>query len=146
MDGMNGTDWAELQAEQQAERDARDAARMRHEARRHTYATLYLGRAWRVEANLDAEYGAEWTLNEASQLADENATLTAQPPMTDQQTTDALLALTARIGSLKSDLAAAQYEMRLAQAERDRMSIALNRAERAIDDLQDQLAAQAVAK
>jgi len=71
---MNG----ELQAELQAERDARDAARMRHDARRHTYAVLYLGRAWRVEANLDAEYGAEWTLNEASMLADENATLTAQ--------------------------------------------------------------------
>jgi len=71
---MNG----ELQAELQAERDARDAARMRHEARRHTYAVLYLGREWRVEANLDAEYGAEWTLNEASMLADENATLTAQ--------------------------------------------------------------------
>lgn len=66
--------------------------------------------------------------------------------MTDQQVTDALMALHAQIGRLKSDLAAAQYEMRLAQAERDRMSIALNRAERAIDDLQDQLAAQAVAK
>lgn len=71
---MNG----ELQAELQAARDARDAARMRHEARRHTYAVHYPSRAFRIEANWDAEYGAEWTLNEASLLADENATLTAQ--------------------------------------------------------------------
>lgn len=62
--------------------------------------------------------------------------------MTDQQVTDALMALHAQIGRLKSDLERAQYEMHLARAERDRMSIALHDAQCTIADLQDQLAAQ----
>lgn len=53
-------------------------AALRAEARRHTYAVHYPSRAFRIEANWDAEYGAEWALSEAALLADENATLTAQ--------------------------------------------------------------------
>lgn len=63
--------------------------------------------------------------------------------MTDQQVTDALMALHAQIGRLKSDLAAAQARAAEARAERDRLSIALNRAHRAIDALEDRLAAVA---
>ena len=116
MDGMNGTEWAELQAERQAERDARDAARMRHEARRHTYAVLYLGRAWRVEANLDAEYGAEWTLNEASLLADENATLTAQLTHYDSMRTRHTLLQIAN-DDLRGECASLKRELEALRAE-----------------------------
>lgn len=116
MDHMNGTEWAELQAEQQAERDARDAARMRHEARRHTYAVLYLGRAWRVEANLDAEYGAEWTLNEAAMLADENATLTAQLTHYDSMRTRHTLLQIAN-DDLRGECASLKRELEALRAE-----------------------------
>lgn len=116
MDHMNGTDWAELQAEQQAERDARDAARMRHDARRHTYAVLYLGREWRVEANLDAEYGAEWTLNEASLLADENATLTAQLTHYDSMRTRHTLLQIAN-DDLRGECASLKRELEALRAE-----------------------------
>lgn len=127
MDGMNGTEWAALQAERQAERDARDAARMRHEARRHTYAVLYLGRAWRVEANLDAEYGAEWTLNEASMLADENATLTAQLTHYDSMRTRHTLLQIAN-DDLRGECASLKRELEALREERDTLAAKLDAA------------------
>ena len=75
MDHMNGTELNELLSEQRAARDAVDAAWMRRQSWQHR---TYLGRAWRVEDNHDAQYGAEWCISEAALLADENATLTAQ--------------------------------------------------------------------
>ena len=120
---MNG----ELQAEQQAERDARDAARMRHEARRHTYAVLYLGREWRVEANLDAEYGAEWMLNEAAMLADENATLTAQLTHYDSMRTRHTLLQIAN-DDLRGECASLKRELEALREERDTLAAKLDAA------------------
>lgn len=119
---MNGTNWAE-----QAERDARDAARMRHDARRHTYAVLYLGRAWRVEANLDAEYGAEWTLNEAALLADENATLTAQLTHYDSMRTRHTLLQIAN-DDLRGECASLKRELEALREERDTLAAKLDAA------------------
>ena len=108
---MNGTNWAE-----QAERDARDAARMRHEARRHTYAVHYPSRAFRIEANWDAEYGAEWALSEAALLADENATLTAQLTHYDSMRTRHTLLQIAN-DDLRGECASLKRELEALRAE-----------------------------
>src|SRR5690606_31092435 len=111
MDVMNGTNWAE-----QAERDARDATRMRHEARRHTYAVHYPSRAFRIEANWDAEYGAEWALSEAALLADENATLTAQLTHYDSMRTRHTLLQIAN-DDLRGECASLKRELEALRAE-----------------------------
>ena len=109
---MNG----ELQAELQAERDARDAARMRHDARWHTYAVHYPSRAFRIEANWDAEYGAEWALSEAALLADENATLTAQLTHYDSMRTRHTLLQIAN-DDLRGECASLKRELEALRAE-----------------------------
>lgn len=120
---MNG----ELQAELQAERDARDAARMRHDARRHTYAVHYPSRAFRIEANWDAEYGAEWALSEAALLADENATLTAQLTHYDSMRTRHTLLQIAN-DDLRGECASLKRELEALREERDTLAAKLDAA------------------
>ena len=119
---MNGTNWAE-----QAERDARDAARMRHDARRHTYAVHYPSRAFRIEANWDAEYGAEWALSEAALLADENATLTAQLTHYDNMRTRHALLQIAN-DDLRGECASLKRELEALREERDTLAAKLDAA------------------
>jgi len=76
----------------------------------------YPSRAFRIEANWDAEYGAEWALSEAALLADENATLTAQlanyATTKERLTTERILLDDARreIDALRAENAALREE------------------------------------
>ncbi len=124
MDHMNGTELNELLSEQRAARDAVDAAWMRRQSWQHR---TYLGRAWRVEDNHDAQYGAEWCISEAALLADENATLTAQLTHYDSMRTRHTLLQIAN-DDLRGECASLKRELEALREERDTLAAKLDAA------------------
>lgn len=124
MDHMNGTELNELLSEQRAARDAVDAAWMRRQSWQHR---TYLGRAWRVEDNHDAQYGAEWCISEAALLADENATLTAQLTHYEAMRTRHTMLQIAN-DDLRGECASLKRELEALREERDTLAAKLDAA------------------